>query len=99
MVGAPPCSSGLRADQLIQLSLLRVLLALGALSRVVLSAVTVALVTALAVTLDGSVAHAGVVQLEQLALEIGLQPGAVVTLKGAQLVDLFCNMSRSRLSS
>ena len=45
-------------------------------------------VVVLLATLASCLAHARVLQLEQLGLEVRLQPGAVVALEGAQLVDL-----------
>src|SRR5665811_375453 len=40
-------------------------------------------------SLSAGLVGAGLLQLDQLALEVGLQMGAVVTLDGSQLFDLF----------
>src|SRR5450759_4859203 len=40
-------------------------------------------------SLSAGLVGAGLLQLDQLALEVGLQMGAVVTLAGSQLLDLF----------
>ena len=40
-------------------------------------------------SLSAGLVGAGLLQLDQLALEVGLQTGTVVTLDGSQLFDLF----------
>src|SRR5450759_4322137 len=40
-------------------------------------------------SLSAGLVGAGLLQLDQLALEVGLQMGAVVTFEGSQLFDLF----------
>src|SRR5665647_3987477 len=40
-------------------------------------------------SLSAGLVGAGLLQLDQLALEVGLQMGAVVTFDGSQLFDLF----------
>src|ERR1035437_6032831 len=40
-------------------------------------------------SLSAGLVRAGLLQLDQLALEVGLQTGAVVTLDGSQLFDPF----------